>query len=84
MKKRTFNLILSLVFIVAVVIVFYTVWKNNTGTTAVSSSSYTILDVSGVKEQAETLTKGKDNNANIPIAAPTTKMGKTNPFASPE
>lgn len=84
MKKRTFNLILSFVFLIAVVIVFYTVWKNNTGTMPTSTDSYVTLDVSGVKEQAESLVQGKDNNANIPIAAPMTKMGKTNPFANPE
>lgn len=84
MKKRTFNLILSVVFLAAVLIVFYTAWKNNSGTVPASSGTYVTLDISGVKVQAEALMKDKENNANIPIAAPTTKLGKTNPFANPE
>lgn len=84
MKKRTFNLILSLVFLVAVIIVFFTLWKNNSGTAPSGTGAYITLDVSGVKEEAAALTQGKTNNANIPIPTPTTKLNKANPFANPE
>ncbi|MFA7244442.1 MAG: hypothetical protein WC080_04095 [Patescibacteria group bacterium] len=84
MKKRTFNLILSLIFLTIAIVGFYMIWKNNSSISVQNTASYITLDISGVKDEAETLVQGRENNAGIPLPDPTTKMGKANPFANPE
>lgn len=84
MKKRTLNLLLALVFFAATLIGFYSIWKSSVAEVPSEPETYTALEISGVKEEASTLIQGRENNANLPIITPTSKMGKTNPFNNPE
>lgn len=84
MKKSTLNLIASLIFLAGVIIGFYSVWSSSAKSGTATSESFVTLDISGVKEEAASLVAGRENNASIPLPVPTSKMGKTNPFSSPE
>ena len=86
MKKTDVGIIASLLFMVLTMGAFYYSWssENQSVSSTSSGNMYAIIDISGIKDQAETITAGKENNAGIPIAVPTTKLGKTNPFNDPE
>lgn len=88
MKRGTLNVIVSLVFLLAVAACYYFIWsgaRNALETTSVDISvNYTPVDVSDIKNQAQTLIQSRQNNAGIPIPEPTQKLGKTDPFSNPE
>jgi len=87
MKNSTVGTIGALIFMILVVGGFYYVWK--TASDVASSSggateTYSLVDLSGMKSQAQTLTTGAENNAGLPLPVPTAKLGKTNPYSAPE
>lgn len=88
MKRGTLNIIISLIFLLAVGAGYYFIWSGarsaSQGTTVSATVSYTPVDVSGIKAQAEKLVQSRQNNAGIPIPAPTGKLGKTDPFSEPQ
>lgn len=88
MKRGTLNLVVSLVFLLAVAAGYYFIWSSaksgSSGTTVDIVTSYTPVDVSGIKTQAEKLIQSRENNAGIPIPTPTDKLGKTDPFSEPQ
>lgn len=84
MRRGTLNLIFSLIFLAIVVIGFYSIWSNGAKETTITPETFATLDTSGIKEQAQTLVANRENNANLPLPVPTTKMGRTNPFSNPE
>lgn len=88
MKRGTLNLIVSLVFLLAIGAAYYFIWSGAksaaSGTTVTATTSYTPVDVSGIKVQAEKLIQSRENNAGIPIPTPTDKLGKPDPFSDPQ
>ena len=88
MKRGKLNIIASLVFLLAVGIAYYFIWSGASSaaesTTVTVTTSYTPVDVSGIKTQAEQLIQSRENNAGIPIPTPIEKLGKPDPFADPQ
>jgi hypothetical protein len=86
MKRGTLNLLGSLLFMILVLGGYFYIWRSASlnAPPAVSSESYTPVDVTAIKGQADTLIKTRVNNAGIPIPDPIEKLGKSNPFNSPE
>ena len=88
MKRGTLNLIASLIFLLVMGVAYYFIWSGarsaSEGAIVSVAPSYTPVDVSGVKAQAEKLIQSRENNAGIPIPTPTDKLGKPDPFADPQ
>ncbi len=87
MKKSSMGIVLSLIFMLATLGVFYYLWnsaQNPVTTVSVDSQVYAPVDISGAKSQASKLLSGYVNNASVPIPEPNEKLGKTNPFNDPE
>lgn len=88
MKRGTLNLIVSLVFLLAIGVAYYFIWSSaksaTSGTSVTATTSYAPVDVSGIKVQAEKLIQSRENNAGIPIPIPTDKLGKPDPFSDPQ
>lgn len=88
MNKNSLGIILALVFAGVTAGGFYWLWtqyNNSDVTTAVSntSSSYTVVDIESVKNQASEIISSLEKVSDIPIPTPTAKMGRTNPFVAP-
>lgn len=88
MKRGTLNVVVSLVFLIAVGVCYYFIWSGARSASEATSvdvvTSFEPVDVSGVKSQAEKLIQSRVNNASIPIPAPTGKLGKPDPFSNPQ
>ena len=85
MRRGTLNLLSSVVFLVIVIVAFYFVWSSiKNENQATSSPVYNTVSISSVKTQARDLVSGLENNGNLPLAVPTAKMGKENPFSEIE
>lgn len=57
----------------------FTTSRSYTKTFTISESLQPI-EIESVKKEATDMLDGVEKNASIPIALPTTKMGRTNPF----
>ena len=86
MKRGTLNLLGSLLFMILALGGYFYIWRTASlnAPPSVSPTSYTPVDVTAIKTQADTLIKARQNNAGIPIPNPIEKLGKPNPFNSPE
>lgn len=85
MKKTTVGILAALAFMLITLAGFYYIWNNALDAVAsVAPQKFAPVDLSGISEQAKTLTSGAENNANLPIPAPTSKLGRVNPFAGAE
>jgi len=85
MRRGTLNLLSSVIFLVIAIVAFYFVWnniKNQNKTT--SGTTYNTVSVSSIKTQARDLVSSLENNGNLPLTVPTSKMGKDNPFSGIE
>lgn len=87
MKKSTIGVIASLLFMAITAGAFYYTWnsaKSESVTAAADTSSFAVVDITGIKDEVTKLTTGNENNAGVPIDVPTAKLGKSNPFNNPE
>ncbi len=85
MRRGTLNLLSSIIFLVIVIVAFYIVWSSVKGQNQETSPTiYNTVSISSVKTQARDLVSSLENNSNLPLTAPTTKMGKENPFSDIE
>lgn len=88
MKRGTLNIIASLIFLLVAGVGYYFIWSGahsaSEGTSVSIAPSYTPVDISGIKTQAEKLIQSRENNAGIPIPVPTEKLGKPDPFSDPQ
>lgn len=88
MKRGTLNIIVALIFLLAVGAGYYFIWSGarsaSEGTVVSITPSYKPVDISGIKSQAEKLIQSRQNNAGIPIPTPTEKLGKPDPFSNPQ
>lgn len=86
MKRGTLNLLGSLLFIILVLGGYFYIWRAASLNVppSISTTSYTPVDVSSIKGQADILIKARENNAGVPIPDPIEKLGKPNPFNNPE
>ena len=86
MRKSTINLILSVLFVILTIIFTYSSWNSAKEgvTTSQVGSVVTASDLSSIKNQADQLILDLENNADLPVIVPTSKLSKTNPFAPGE
>lgn len=88
MNKTSYTTLAAIIFFVLIAGGFYYAWSSSmassSSTDAETVTQVEVADISGMTSQAQRLVAGMDNNANLPIAVPTAKMGKTNPFTPPE
>ena len=85
MKKSTLNLFGSLLFLAVAAGAFFYVWSAEDELVANSGSTqYNIVDISGIKAEAQKIIGETENYAGLPISDPSSKVGKTNPFVSAE
>lgn len=89
MSKSSMSTIFAIIFLTLIAGGYYWAWSSvmpssdsSAGTEI--SMELEVSDISGMKEQANKLISGMENNANIPLPVPTEKLGKTNPFTLPE
>ena len=82
MNTRIIGIIISFVFLIAVIGGFFWVWtqtKNFTVDTKVASNLKPV-EIASTKTEAITLLSGLQKFSDIPIPVPVEKMGKANPF----
>lgn len=83
MKKSSIGLIVSLIFGLVTAGSFYWLWNeaNKPVSTPTSKAkSYTAVEIEAVKTQANDILSSLEKNSDIPLATPTEKMGRDNPF----
>lgn len=84
MKKLNLDLIASLVFFLVTAGGFYWLWIQSNATVANPVSNpknYTVVEIESSKTQASDILGSLEKNSEIPLSAPTAKMGRTNPFS---
>lgn len=88
MKKSTIGIIASMLFMMLTIGAFYYLWSGQMSQAESANTAdvapFAVVDISGIKDEATKITTGYENNAGLPIPAPTAKLGKTNPFNAPE
>lgn len=87
MNKNTISTMLAIFFMLLTLGGYFYLWSSSnketaTDNSAIEQSTTGVADISGIKEQAQKLTSGKENNAGIPIPEPTGKLSNANPFAA--
>lgn len=85
MRRGTLNLLSSISFLIVTILAFYFVWnsiKNQYQSS--SSATYNTVSITSYKTQARELISSLENNGNLPLSVPTSKMGKSNPFSDIE
>ena len=88
MSKSSVNLISALIFLLLTAGGYYYIWSNSSVPSEIDAGSITtsvsdVPDISGLKQQADKLLSGLENNAGLPIPEPRQKMGSSNPFVTP-
>jgi hypothetical protein len=88
MKNNTFSdkamTVVSLTIMLAIVVSFFWLWfgyKRPTAESFKSLEDLTPVSLSNLESRATTLLSGLKNNSGIPIPEPTSKEGRTDPFA---
>jgi len=81
--KKSIGLISCLIFGLVTAGAFYWIWMQANAPIADSAGAkvYTAVEVEAVKNQANDILASLQKNSDIPLGTPTTKMGRTNPFA---
>jgi len=84
--KNGWGLLFSLIFLVLTAGAFYWLWGLANELSSVSSTAgknieqYESVEIDSVKKQAADILAGTEKVSEIPLSAPTTDVGKANPF----
>ena len=83
MNSKMMNLVGSVFFVAVTMFAFVWLWSLTRvqGSLGVVAENLRPVEIESIKVDAERLIKDTENNASIPIAIPTEKMGRENPFA---
>ncbi|MFA5927227.1 MAG: hypothetical protein WCT32_04035 [Patescibacteria group bacterium] len=82
MNYRLLNLVGSLAILATTVVLFFWLWSGTRGiqNTFVVPENLKPVEIRSLKSESSLLIGDLENNANIPLATPIDKMGRSNPF----
>lgn len=83
LKQQNLALTAGLIFLGIVCAGFFWLWKSSQpsgGDDVVLEEKYNTVEIASVKQKAQELIKSKANLVQMPIKAPTEKVGRVNPF----
>jgi hypothetical protein len=83
LKQQNLAMTASVILLVVVCASFFFLWKSSQPSSSdevVLEDKYNIVEIASVKQKAEDLIRSKGNLVQMPIKAPTEKIGRVNPF----
>jgi hypothetical protein len=87
LKRQNLALIVSLLLLGLVGGGYFFLWRSaqpSLDSNVVLEDKYNVVEIGSVKKQAQELLQTKANLIQMPIKAPTEKVGRDNPFAQTE
>jgi hypothetical protein len=85
LKTQNLALLISFLFFLGTGGAFFWLWKTSqpaAGSVSTVDEQYITVEIGSVKKEAEDLLKSKDNLVQMPLVAPTEKVGRDNPFSA--